>query len=177
MARFPRRRQSWQGSWLASRTGAPPYVSPLRAAQGCGRLSWPALTRVAGRARSLRIERNTCEELRAENARLTHDIRSIAGQLKQERAASNAVLAVQVGGGSAAADRGYVSQDESLTMSQRSAESDGHGAAVDTNGLTLASAASQVAPPVARRWQRAGAHGRVESALGARRPALPLLPR
>ena len=58
-------------------------------------------------------------------------MRTLAQQLKQERAASNAVLAVRVGSSEAAADR------------SESKQGDGAGE-VGANGLTLASAASQI---------------------------------
>ena len=54
-------------------------------------------------------ERAAADALRGENERLSTDLRALAQQLKQERAASNAVLAVRVGhdgGGEAAAAGG-----------------------------------------------------------------------
>lgn len=98
-----------------------------------------ALRCCACRSFSLKMEREACDELRAENARLTHDIRSIASQMKQERAASNAVLAVRVGGASAL-------RSSMPACSEELQKYDSEDGTIDTNGLTLASAASQ-APP------------------------------
>ncbi|KAL1498884.1 hypothetical protein AB1Y20_013408 [Prymnesium parvum] len=118
---------------LAPLTPATPPYGPREPSDGSVHDAELAgqLTRLA---ENLRIERETCEELRAENARLTHDIRSIATQMKQERAASNAVLAVQVGGGAAG---GLACVDEAHKYGTEEG-------GVDTNGLTLASAASQI---------------------------------
>lgn len=66
-------------------------------------------------------EQRTCEALRAENEQLTSDVRSLASQLKQERAASNAVL--------------------TATGRESTAVPDSAGG---TGELTLASAASQI---------------------------------
>ena len=71
---------------------------------------------------SLQAEQQACEELREENSRLATDLRSLAAMLKQERAASNAVLQ---------ANHAYA--EDSASMS-----------APDTSGLSLASAASQI---------------------------------
>ena len=89
-------------------------------------LSWPRTA-----PHSLETEQRSCRQLRTENEKLAGDMRTLAQQLKQERAASNAVLAVRVGSSEAAADR------------SESKQGDGAGE-VGANGLTLASAASQI---------------------------------
>ena len=55
---------------------------------------------------TLVAEQSTCEHLQQENAQLAHDVRSLASQLKQERAASNAVLTGQGGGAMPTGDGG-----------------------------------------------------------------------
>ena len=72
----------------------------------------------------LLAEQQASEALRQENERLAHDLRSLASQLKQERAASNAVLTAQA-----------------VPDPRSSAMPDG---AAPTGELTLASAASQI---------------------------------
>ena len=73
-------------------------------------------------------EQQACEELREENARLATDLRSLAAQLKQERAASNELLAGQAQSGAG----------ETSISAREASEVPG------TSGLTLASAASQI---------------------------------
>jgi hypothetical protein len=79
----------------------------------------------------LAAEQHTCNELREENERLATDLRSLASQLKQERAASNALLAGQA-------------QQQSLAEVSASMPSRDAVDAAGTSGLTLASAASQI---------------------------------
>ena len=82
-------------------------------------------------------ERAAADALRGENERLSTDLRALAQQLKQERAASNAVLAVRVGhdGGGEAAAAGGGAEKKAPPPPD---------AAGGVNGLTLASAASQI---------------------------------
>ncbi len=108
-----------------------PHASPVAAKHAQGRSSPSALAaghkevllqQVDQLREHLREEQQTCETLRAENTRLAHDLRSLASQLKQERAASNAMIA-----GNADEANGGPGSSE-----------------IGTGGLTLASAASQI---------------------------------
>ena len=74
-------------------------------------------------------EQQACEVLRQENEQLARDVRSLASQLKQERAASNAVLTRHQAGGGAAESSAGASVAEGSSGEP---------------GLTLASAASQI---------------------------------
>ena len=74
---------------------------------------------------ALVTEQQMCEQLREENARLAADLRSLAAQFKQERAASNAFLASQATGVA----------EEASSLSIRDGDA-------NTSGLTLASAAA-----------------------------------
>jgi len=88
----------------------------------------PTLSQPRPAPHSLETEQSSSRHLRSENEKLAGDMRTLAQQLKQERAASNAVLAVRVGNSETAAE---------------SKHGDGAGE-MGANGLTLASAASQI---------------------------------
>jgi hypothetical protein len=78
------------------------------------------LTQIDELREALLAEQSACEQLRCENSQLAHDVRSLASQLKQERAASNAMIEKQASGAM-------------------------HGPTGEVGGeLTLASAASQI---------------------------------
>ena len=72
---------------------------------------------------SLLAEQQECARLHAENAQLSKDVRSLAAQLKQERAASSALL---------------------TEHASNSREEGGTGEGGEHGGLTLANAASQI---------------------------------
>ena len=80
-------------------------------------------------------EQQAREQLSCENAQLANDLRSLASQLKQERAASNAVLTRQMAAGGDGEGSGGAEEQPGRGM-------DGSGG--QSGGLTLASAASQI---------------------------------
>ena len=85
------------------------------------------LTQLDRLKQSVAQEQNSNRTPRSEKSKLSGDMRTLAQQLKQERAASNAVLAVRMG-----------------TEQQPVAKAEAAHGEVGTGGLTLASAASQI---------------------------------